>query len=110
MDRRSKTLRAIALVAILGLTVGVLAAGGVVNINTAGEEQLTLLPRVGPALAKRIVEFREANGRFKTKEDLMLVRGIGETTFELIEPYITLEGATTLEEAVGSGGAGESAS
>jgi len=75
-------------------------ARGVVNINTAGEEELSLLPRIGPATAKRIVEFREANGRFKAAEDLLLVRGIGESTFALIEPYIALEGETTLHEPV----------
>ena len=73
---------------------------GVVNINTAGEEELSLLPRIGPATAKRIVEFREANGRFKALEDLLLVRGIGEITFALIEPYVSLEGETTLREPV----------
>ena len=40
------------------------AAAGVVNINTAETEQLQLLPRVGPALAGRIIEFREAHGPF----------------------------------------------
>ncbi len=45
----------------------------VVNINTADAEALMLLPRIGPTVAQRIVEFREKNGRFKAAEDLMLV-------------------------------------
>jgi comEA protein len=77
-------------------------AGGTVNINTANSEQLSLLPRVGPAVAQRIVDFRQENGRFQTAEDLMLVRGIGEKTFALIKPYITLEGETSLKEKVKS--------
>lgn len=75
---------------------------GVVNINTAGQEQLTLLPRVGPALARRILDFRDANGKFAASEDLMLVRGIGEKVFALLEPYVALEGETTLREKVKS--------
>lgn len=79
-----------------------LAADGnaVVNINTAGAEQLALLPRVGASVAQRIIDFREKNGRFKALEDLMLVRGIGEKTYELIEPHVSLTGDTTLREKV----------
>jgi competence protein ComEA len=71
-----------------------------VNVNTASATQLALLPRVGPAVAARIVEYREANGAFKTLEDLMLVRGIGEKTFDLLAPYVALAGDTTLKEKV----------
>jgi len=90
---------------MLGLfltAVAAMAAGGkaVVNINTAESEQLMLLPRIGPSVAQRIVEFREKNGRFKTAEDLMLVRGVGERTFELIKPHVTITGETTLSEKV----------
>ncbi len=73
---------------------------GVVNINSANAEQLTLLPRVGEVVAQRIVDFREENGEFKSFEDMLLVRGIGEKSFELIKPYITLKGATSLAEKV----------
>ena len=79
------------------------AAEGKVNVNEAGIDQLALLPRIGPAVAQRIVEFREENGAFKTVEDLMLVRGIGEKTFERLAPYITRGGETTLSEKVTSG-------
>lgn len=92
-----------ALVALaLALTALPALAGdaGKVNINSAGTAELALLPRVGPAVAQRIVEFREENGGFKALEDLMLVRGIGEKTFDLIEPYATLSGETTLTEKV----------
>ena len=76
------------------------AAPGKVNINSASADELALLPRVGPSVAGRIVEFRDSNGRFKAVEDLMLVRGIGEKTFELIKPYVKLDGESDLTEKV----------
>ena len=102
MRRRRR--EAIALVALwLVFSVPLVGAeepAGVVNINTASAEQLTLLPRVGPALAERIIDYREANGRFKTTEELILVRGIGEGTYQLLEPFVTVQGSTTLKEEV----------
>ncbi len=76
------------------------APGQVVNVNSATVEQLQLLPNVGPALAQRIVEHREQNGQFKAAEDLMLVKGIGEKSFEKLRPYVATSGATTLTEKV----------
>lgn len=73
---------------------------GVVNVNTADTSQLELLPRIGPALAGRVVEFREDNGPFEAKEDLLLVRGIGERTLEMLEDFVVIEGDTTLAERV----------
>jgi len=72
----------------------------VVNVNTADTTQLALLPRVGPAVAQRIVDFRKENGPFKSPEDLMLVQGIGEKTYQLIKPYVAVSGETTLKEKV----------
>jgi len=79
-----------------------LAAEGrkVVNINSADTTQLALLPRVGPSVAQRIVDFRKENGPFKSPEDLMLVQGIGEKTFQLLKPYVATSGETTLKEKV----------
>lgn len=78
------------------------APAGTVNINTADPETLQLLPRVGPAVAQRIVEYREQNGKFRQKSDLLLVRGIGDATFERLEPYVSLEGSSTLDQKVRS--------
>ena len=72
----------------------------VVNINTADAAQLALLPRVGPALSQRILDFRQENGKFEAPEELILVRGIGEKTFELLEPYVVVKGETTLTQKV----------
>ncbi|MDX1385058.1 MAG: helix-hairpin-helix domain-containing protein [Thermoanaerobaculia bacterium] len=100
IDRPRRTRRLVAQLLTLALVAGAGAAfaAGVVNINTATEAQLTLLPRVGPSLASRIVAFREENGGFKKADDLILVRGIGERTFEILEPYVTVKGETTLKE------------
>ncbi|HVR97878.1 MAG TPA: helix-hairpin-helix domain-containing protein [Thermoanaerobaculia bacterium] len=91
-------------VALLLLALPALAeaaeAKRVVNINSADVSQLALLPRVGPSVAQRIVEHRKQNGAFKAPEDLMLVRGIGEKTFQLIKPYVAISGETTLKEKV----------
>ena len=76
------------------------SAQGVVNVNTATAEQLQLLPRIGPALAERIIAFREANGQFKKAEELVAVKGIGEKSLENLRPYIVITGETTLKEKV----------
>ena len=53
-----------------------------VNINTAGAKELTTLGGVGPKLAERIVEYRDAHGPFKKPEDLKKVEGVGKALFE----------------------------
>jgi competence protein ComEA len=72
----------------------------VVNVNTADASQLALLPRVGPSVAQKIIDFRKENGPFKSAEDLMLVQGIGEKTYQLLKPYVAVSGETTLKEKV----------
>ena len=54
------------------------AASGPLDLNTATREQLDALPRIGPALADRIVAWREQNGRFTSVDDLGSVPGIGD--------------------------------
>ena len=98
--RFASALVALALVLCAGTVPAMAAETGSVNINTADEATLQLLPRVGPAVAKRIVEYREENGKFAEASDLMQVRGIGEKTFELLEPYVATTGESTLDEKV----------
>jgi competence protein ComEA len=59
------------------------------NLNTASEAELDSLPRIGPAMAAAIVEWRAANGGFRSVEDLLRVRGIGAATLEALRPYVT---------------------
>jgi comEA protein len=61
------------------------------NINTATQEELEQLPGVGAAIAGRIIAYREEHGAFTSKEDIMLVSGIGEGIYGNIEAIITVE-------------------
>jgi competence protein ComEA len=62
-----------------------------VNINTATEEELQKIPRIGPKLAKDIVEFRSQYGPFRRPEQLMLIQGISDRRFREIRNYIRVE-------------------
>lgn len=61
-----------------------------ININTATNEQLERLPRIGKALAQRIIDYRESNGRFKNINELKNVSGIGEKIFESLKDKIAV--------------------
>lgn len=65
-------------------------AAAPVDINRAGEAELTTIPGIGPATAKRIVEFRSSNGPFASVDDLLKVRGIGEKSLEKLRPHVTI--------------------
>lgn len=66
------------------------SAGGKVNLNTATAEELDALPKVGPVLAKRIVEWREQHGPFASVEDLDAVDGVGPKMMESLLPLVTV--------------------
>ncbi|MDD8020681.1 MAG: helix-hairpin-helix domain-containing protein [Acidobacteriota bacterium] len=61
-----------------------------ININTAAIAELQSLPRIGPKVAQRIIDYRTQNGPFKKVEDLMKVRGIGEKIFNQLKDQITV--------------------
>jgi competence protein ComEA len=67
-----------------------LSDDGQVDINLADEALLETLPGIGPAIAGRIVEYRELNGPFATIEELQEVNGIGPATFERLKSLITV--------------------
>lgn len=63
---------------------------GMVNINTAGEAELDKLPGIGPAMAKRIIEYRTENGAFQAPEEIKRVKGIGDAKYEQMKDKIVL--------------------
>lgn len=62
-----------------------------ININNATQTELEQLPGVGPSTALNIIEYREANGKFESIEDIKNVRGIGEAKFESIKSNICIK-------------------
>ena len=64
---------------------------GQVNINTASAEQLQRLPGIGPAMAARVIAFRQQSGGFKQLEDLQDVGGIGPKKYAKIAPLVKLK-------------------
>ena len=69
---------------------------GVVNLNTASQGQLDLLPGVGAMATKRIVEHR-AKTPFTRTEELVKVKGFGKKKYEKLKPYLVVSGPTTLK-------------
>jgi competence protein ComEA len=63
-----------------------------VNINTATKEELDALPGIGPVKAQAIIDYRTANGPFKTPEDIMKVKGIKEGEFGKLKGEISVSG------------------
>ena len=61
-----------------------------VNINTATAEELQTLPRIGPAMAQRIIAWREAHGGFHSVDELDAVPGIGPSMLENLRPLVTV--------------------
>jgi len=86
---------ALAIASGTALAAGKPAPAGKVNINTASVEQLQTLPGVGAKLAARIVEFRQKQGGFKSTQELVNVRGIGEKNLAKIEAYLTVGDAAS---------------
>ncbi len=60
------------------------------NLNKVEKEHLTLIPGIGPELARRIIQYRSKKGGFRRIEELMEVRGIGEQTFRNLERYLVI--------------------
>ena len=73
-------------------------AAAPINLNTATSAQLETLPGIGPAVAARILEYRQKNGNFKKIEELMNVKGIGEKSFLKIKALITVAPSKTTDK------------
>jgi competence protein ComEA len=65
-------------------------SGGKINLNTATAEELAELPKVGPVLAQRIVDWRTQQGPFKSPEELDAVDGVGPKMLETLLPLVTV--------------------
>lgn len=74
------------------------APRGPVDINTADLDELQTLDGIGPALAGRIIEYREAHGPFQSVEVLLEVKGIGEATLEQFREDVTAGDGQAMEE------------
>ena len=66
------------------------AAPAPLNLNAATAADLERLPGVGPAMASRILEYRQKSGGFKKIEELMNIQGIGERNFLRLKPLVTI--------------------
>ena len=66
------------------------AGDGRVNLNTADAAALDTLPRIGPAMAERIISWRDDNGGFTSIEDLLAVPGIGDKMLESLRDQVTV--------------------
>lgn len=66
------------------------SASDKVNLNTATVEELQVIPGIGPAMAKRVVEYRAKVGKFTKIEDILNVKGIGEKMFQKMKDRLTV--------------------
>jgi len=90
---------ATALLALVVTTALLAADNPRVNVNTATEAELQLLPGVGPKIAAKIRATAQA-GQFKSIDELIKVKGIGPKKLEQIRPYVALEGPTTAKAEI----------
>ncbi|GMR04607.1 MAG: hypothetical protein BMS9Abin23_0507 [Thermodesulfobacteriota bacterium] len=66
-----------------------------IDINTAGPQELQLIPGIGKKLSERIVGLRETSGGFSEVDDLLGVRGMGESRLKGIRDFVTVSGGAT---------------
>jgi competence protein ComEA len=89
--------RKIVLCVLLFLFTGTCAyaAQGVINVNKATQEELMMLPGIGEKTAKNIISYRQANGPFKSIDQLTKVKGLSRKKLDKLRPALVLDGETT---------------
>lgn len=99
MNRLTTSYRIVALlIALLAKPTVTLALDGQLNLNTATMEQLEMLPTIGQTRAKAIADYRRQHGPFRSIDQLLSSKLIGESTLAAVQPYLTLTGPTTLHD------------
>lgn len=66
------------------------SSGSLVNLNTASATELETLPRIGPAMSQRIIDYRDQHGGFTSIDQLKDVAGIGDATFDGLKDLVTI--------------------
>lgn len=61
-----------------------------ISINSSSVKELEAIPYIGPSIAKRIINYRSIHGPFKSKEEIMKVKGIGKIRFSQVESFIEI--------------------
>ncbi len=84
------TISLLALMLIVSFAGVGFADDGQVNLNASTAKELQQLPGIGKGLSQRIVEYRTANGPFKSVEELIRVKGIGKKTFAKMKDRLTI--------------------
>lgn len=74
-----------------------------VNINTATSAELQQVPGIGPATAQKILQMRKSYGPFKSVDDLLAIRGLGEKRLDKMRKYLTIGKAPAPKQALAPG-------
>ena len=61
------------------------------DVNTASKNDLMTLPKIGPVTAEKIIQYRDDFGPFKSIEDLLKIKGIGQKTLDQLKPFIQIK-------------------
>ena len=80
---------------LCAISVPLYAAQGVINVNTATKEELMMLPGIGEKTASTIVAYRQANGPFKKIDDMREIKGISKKKLGKLRPSLVLTGPNT---------------
>src|SRR5271157_3577595 len=103
-SRRVRTSLGGLLLLAIGLMPGLLCAkkkppAHPVSLNTAGSEELQLVPGIGPSTADKILQMRKSYGAFKSVDDLLAIKGIGPKRLEKMRKYLVVGKAPATKSA-----------